>query len=97
MSDRPTDPVEARVAPGEAHGALSFALTCVEATLEQIDKRLTRLASEVTTGFREVRSEMRRMLYWILGLVVVGYLVPIALERSKSAPLGLVLRFVPGP
>ena len=56
----------------------------LEGLFEQIDARLTRLETEVTEGFSELRREMRRQLYWILGLVVVGYLVPIA------------LRFVPG-
>ena len=81
MADRPPptrDPLEVRVAK-------------LEGLFEQLNERLGNvetdirdLRQEVSDGFNEVRREMRRMLYWILGLVVVGYLVPIA------------LRFVPG-
>lgn len=59
----------------------------LEGAYEQIDRRLGTietdvrdLGTEMRGGFGELRAEMRRQFYWIVGLIIVAVLVPISLR-----------------
>lgn len=74
MSTTPSDPLEARMAR-------------LEGSFEQLDKRLGNvetglheLRTEVRAGFSEMRSEQRTQFFWLLGVIVVGLVLPVVVQ-----------------
>ncbi len=59
----------------------------LEGGYQQIDKRLSEMQADirdlrvhVDDGFSGLRREVRQQLYWLLGILIVGILVPLYLR-----------------
>ena len=75
MSDRPTpDPVEARVAK------LEGLFEQLNARLANVERELRTLRSDMDSKFEAARQASRSQFFWLLGVLVIGILVPILLN-----------------
>lgn len=63
--------------------ALDIRRARLEGAYQQVDQRLAPIEADIRDlrgEIRDLRGDMRQQFYWLVGLIVVTILVPIALQ-----------------
>lgn len=63
--------------------ALDIRMARLEGASQQVDQRLASIEADIRDlrgEIRDLRGDMRQQFYWLVGLIVVTILVPIALQ-----------------
>ena len=77
MTDRPTDPLEARVAKLEGlFEQLNERLGALESDVRALRGELTQLRSDMDAKFEAARKSSRSQFFWLLGVLITGLLLP---------------------
>jgi hypothetical protein len=63
----------------ERLGTIEGRLDSLETGLAGVRRDLSGLQSEMYRGFDKLRQEMRTQFYWLLGVIIVAFLVPLVL------------------
>ncbi len=75
-----TESLEVRLARLEgSYEQINERLGTIESRLDSLGTKVDNGFTEVRREFTEVRREMRTQFYWLLGVIIVGLVVPIVL------------------
>jgi len=80
-----TEPIDVRMARLEgAYQQIDRRLAAMQADIRDLrgrmDEGLHDLRGRMDEGFSSLRREMRQQFYWLLGILVIGILVPLYLR-----------------